>query len=192
MRDSSIVAVTVINLLIAVRYCWLTYKQRIKPALAMWLFFSIAVIISLSTYLSSGDFSPLDNILNLTDLLLVISVTISIFIFGDKSTKFTRFDSGCLVAVALIMAFWVITKNYFVTHLSVQLILVIAYFPVVKRLWNAEKNTESFLPWIGMFVAAAISLISSEGVLASVYSIRAMVCVSLLMLLMMRVRIKNK
>ena len=29
-------------------------------------------------------------------------------------------------------------------RLLIQTILVIAYFPVVKRLWNAERNTESF------------------------------------------------
>jgi len=192
MKEFSIIAVIVINILIAVRYCWLTYKQRIKPSLAMWMFFTIAVIISLSTYLSSGNFSLLDNVLNSADLLLVISVTVAIFLFGDKSTRFKRFDIGCLVAVTLVIAFWAVSKNYYVTHLSVQLILVIAYFPVVKRLWNAKKNTESFLPWMGMFLAAAFSLISSKGSLATIYAIRAMTCVALLILLMVRVEIRGR
>lgn len=156
----------------------------------MWMFFSIAVIISLSAYLSSGNFGLLDNILNTTDLLLVTSVTITIYLFGDKSSKFNKFDTGCLTAVAIIIILWAITKNPYIAHLSIQLILIIAYFPVVKRLWNAEKNTESFLPWIGMFLAPAFSLMSSKGFLASVYSIRAMVCTALLMLLMIRTEIK--
>ena len=107
MRLFSIVAVLLINLFIAVRYTVLIRRGEIKPALAMWIFFSIAVGGSLTTYLFDGDYSLLDNILNSSDLLLCVYVAVIIYVYGDVSTRFNRFDRGCLVAVLIILAFWI-------------------------------------------------------------------------------------
>lgn len=187
VRSGSIVSVSVLNLAITVWYCWLTYKQKIKPALAMWIFFTIAVAISLTTYLESDHFSLMDNILNTTDLLLAVSVTIAIFLFGDHTTRFSKFDKGCLMAVLAILLFWIVTKNHFLTHTLTQGILIIAYFPVVSRLWKTRQNSESFVVWIGMLLAPALSLLSSKGTLATIYSVRAIICILVLLMLMLRV-----
>lgn len=187
LHQISIFSVSGLNLAITGWYCWLTYKQKIKPALAMWLFFTIAVGISLTTYLKADNFSLLDNILNTTDMALTAIVTIAIYFFGDHTSKFSRFDKGCLIAVLVIVFFWFVTKNHIVTHALTQLILVIAYFPVVSRLWKTRENTESFVIWIGMLLAPVLSLLSSKGLLATVYSVRAIVCIVLLLILMLRV-----
>jgi len=183
----SIIGVSVLNLLITVWYCVLTYKQKIKPALAMWIFFTIAVGISLTTYLKSDNFSLMDNILNTTDMALAVCVTIAIYLWGDHTSRFSRFDKGCLVAVLAILLFWFVTKNHVVTHTMTQAILVIAYFPVVSRLWKTRQNSESFVVWIGMLLAPALSLLSSKGTLATIYSVRAIVCILVLLMLMLRV-----
>lgn len=187
IRQISIVSVSVLNLAITVWYCWLTYKQKIKPALAMWIFFTIAVGISLTTYIKSDHFSLLDNILNTTDLALTAIVSIAIYLFGDHTSRFSRFDKGCLIAVMIIVLFWFITKNHVVTHAMTQGILVIAYFPVISRLWKTRENGESFLIWTGMLLAPVLSLLSSKGVLATIYSVRAIICILILLLLMLRV-----
>ncbi len=192
IRNISIASVSLLNLAITIWYCWLTYKQKIKPALAMWIFFTIAVAISLTTYLESDHFSLLDNILNTTDLALTAIVSIAIYLFGDHSTRFSRFDKACLIAVLVIVLFWFITKNHFLTHALTQGILVIAYFPVLSRLWKTKKNRESFLIWTGMLLAPLLSLLSSKGMLATIYSVRAIVCISVLMLLMLRVEYITK
>jgi hypothetical protein len=192
VREFSLYSVTVIIFLITIRYIWLMVKKKIKPALAMWVFFSIAIIMSLITYLSDGNYSIYDNIMNATDLVYVVTVSLAIFLFGDKSSKFIRFDKGCLIAVLIIVIFWVLTWNHMVTNLLIQVILIIAYFPVVKRLKESKENTEPFSVWIGMLLAPAISLISSKGLLATIYSVRAIICVSLLLLLMVRIEILNK
>lgn len=158
----------------------------------MWIFFTIAVAISLTTYMESDNFSLFDNILNTTDLALTAIVSIAIYIFGDHTTRFSRFDKGCLIAVLVIVLFWFITKNHFLTHALTQGILVIAYFPVLSRLWKTKKNGESFLIWTGMLLAPLLSLISSKGTLATIYSVRAIVCISVLMLLMLRVEYITK
>ena len=192
MRNFSIYSVIILNIFITIRYCWLLYKGTIKPALAMWLFFTIAVGMSLITYMANGGYSFLDNILNTTDIVYVGTVTVAILIWGDKSSKFTRFDKGCLVAVLIIVLFWIITQNHLVTNFCIQGILVISYFPVVKRLIESRENTEPFSVWFIMLVTPAISLLSSKGTLATVYSIRAIVCVALLMLLMVRIELLSK
>jgi hypothetical protein len=187
IRNISIVSVSILNLAIAFWYCWLTYKQKIKPALAMWIFFTIAVGISLATYLKSDQFSLMDNILNTTDLALTIIVSVAIFIFGDHTTRFSQFDKGCLIAVSVIVLFWFVTRNHIITHALTQGILVIAYFPVISRLWKTRENGESFLIWTGMLLAPVLSLLSSKGTLATIYSVRAIVCILLLLMLMLRV-----
>jgi hypothetical protein len=192
VKEFSIVGVLIINAFILVRYCYLIIRGRIQPALAMWLFFSIAAGGSLATYLSSGNFGLLDNIVNSADILLVVVITLAIAVFGDKSTKFNVFDSGCLVSVVVICVFWAVTKNHIASHLLIQTIMIIAYFPVVKRLWTTDRNTESYVAWIGLLLAPSVSLLSSRGMLASVYAIRAMVCTSLLLLLMIRADLRNR
>ncbi|MEI8111996.1 MAG: hypothetical protein WCI54_00110 [Bacteroidia bacterium] len=187
IRSISIISVSLLNLAITFWYCWLTYKQRIKPALAMWIFFTIAVGISLTTYMKADHFSLLDNILNTTDLALTAIISIAIYLFGDHTTRFSRFDKGCLIAVSIIVLFWFVTKNHVITHTLTQGILVIAYFPVISRLWKTRENGESFLIWSGMLLAPLLSLLSSKGMLATIYSVRAIVCISILMILMLRV-----
>jgi hypothetical protein len=187
VQQVSIIGVSVLNLLITVWYCVLTYRQKIKPALAMWIFFTIAVGISLTTYLKSDNFSLMDNILNTTDMALAVCVTIAIYLWGDHTSRFSRFDKGCLVAVLAILLFWFVTKNHVVTHTMTQAILVIAYFPVVSRLWKTRQNSESFIVWIGMLLAPALSLLSSKGMLATIYSVRAIICILVLLMLMLRV-----
>ncbi len=192
MRVFSLAAVVAINAFILVRYVWLIRRKKIQPALAMWVFFTIAVVGSFVTYLSEGTYSPLDNILNTSDIALVGTVSIVIWFWGDKSSRFTRFDLGCLGAVALILIFWGFTRQHAAAHLAIQAILVIAYFPVVKRIWQADRNTESFAAWIGMLLAAALSLLSSKGWLATVYAVRAVVCTGSLLLLMLRARRRER
>ena len=141
MRETSIIAVVSINFFILQRHCWLIWKDRIKPAMAMWVFFSIAVGGSLASYLSSGDYSFLDNIQNTTDLVFVLTVTVFVFIFGDRSTRFNTFDLGCLIAVLVIVVLWLIFQNHVVSNVSIQVILVIAYFSVISRTSNLKRIT---------------------------------------------------
>ena len=158
----------------------------------MWLSFSVAIVMSFITYVSDGGYGFSDNIMNAADLVYVITISLAIFIFGDKSSKLTTFDIGCLAAVFIIVAFWFFTHNHKITNLLMQAILIIAYFPVVKRLLDSRENTEPFSVWIGMLVAPSIALFSSKGTLATIYSVRAIICVSLLLLLMIRIEVLNR
>jgi hypothetical protein len=192
LKTFVIVAVAALNIFIAVTYCVMMIRKKSKPALAMWFFFSISVAISLVTYLKEGNFQFFDNVLNTLDLFLTVFVTIAIMVLGDKSTWFSKFDLGCLVAVLMIVLFWFVSKNHWVTNISVQLILVIAYFPVVSRMLKAKENTEPFSVWIALMLAPVFSLLTSKGELAAVYAIRAIACTGLLLALMIRIEMKKR
>lgn len=158
----------------------------------MWLFFLLAIATSLITYIKDADYSVLNNILNTTDLFLAVSVTVAILLYGDKSSRFNRFDLTCLGLVMMILIFWFFTGAHFITNLLIQAILVIAYFPVLQRMVTLKMNTESFTGWIGMLLAAIVSLFSLKGTLAMVYSYRAIICITLLLLIMIYFEIKAK
>ena len=186
------VIVSGINVFILSQYIYLLYKKKISPSLAMWTFFSMAVAISLFTYFAESNHNISDNILNFTDLILAIGVTVAIWIWGDTSTRFNRFDKGCLAAVIGIIAFWAISNNHIITNYSVQVIMVISYFPVIRRMMHQNKNTEAFSIWIALLLAAGISLFANKGWLASVYAIRAFLCTGILLVLMVRIEILNR
>jgi len=151
----------------------------------MWVFFMLAVGMSLFTFHEQNTNSLWDNILNTTDMFFVSAVTLSILLFGDHTTRFNRFDVACLLVVVMIFAFWAITRNHVVTNLLVQGILVIAYFPVVSRMIRTKENNESYLIWGGMLMAAVLALFSTEGGLANIYTLRAVVSIVMLMALML-------
>lgn len=194
MTDKLIVNIIIsaVNLFILSRYIYLMYHKKISPSLAMWVFFSLAVGISLFTYFAEGDYSISDNILNFADFILVVGVSISIVILGDPTTRFNKFDLFCFGAVVLIIIFWAITYNHVVTNISVQTIMVISYFPVVKRMLNQKKNTEAFSVWIALFITPFISLITNKGFLADIYAYRAAICSGTLLLLMLRLELKSR
>ncbi|WP_167609041.1 hypothetical protein [Maribellus sediminis] len=192
MKEFSLISVSLITILLTIQYINLLIKQQTKPALAMWIMFSVAVGMSMVTYLAEGEFGFLDNIQNTVDLFYVAAITTSILIFGDKKSKISRFDLGCLGAVFLIVIFWIFTQNHLVTNFLIQSILVIAYFPVIQRMIKTRENSESFIIWLGMLIAPALSLISSKGLLATVYSVRAICCIGLLLIFMTWIEISTR
>lgn len=192
MRTISIAGVLLINVFIAARTTVLLRRGAIRPALAMWVFFTVAVAGSLATYLMDGDFTPADNILNSADLILCAYMAGAILVLGDRSTRFSRFDLGCLLAVLAILAFWALTRRHASANLLIQAILVISYAPVVHRLWTSDSNSESFAVWTALLLSPVLALFSSKGTLATVYAVRAIVCTGTLMLLMARAEARGR
>ena len=192
MRLFFILAVSLLDLVLAVYFYYLISRKKIRPSLAMWVFFFLAISMSLFTYLKNDEYSALDNILNTADLFFVASVTLSILIFGDAHSRFNRFDKGCLIVVAGILVFWLFTQNHYVTNILVQGILVVAYFPVVNRMVTSGENHESYLIWGGMLLAGFLALPISEGSLAFIYITRTIVSIFGLLGLMLYVDSKKR
>lgn len=190
MNDIVIIGVLLINAIILIRNSYLIITKKIEPSLAMWLFFSIAVSGTLVSYLLEGDHSPLDNILNTSDVVLCIFLTGMIFFFGGKEASFNRFDLFCLSIVILILVLWGFSRAHFAANLSLQMIQIVAYVPVYYRMIRKGRNTESFLTWTLILSVSLLSLFNAKGALAVIYSVRAIICVGLLLALMLLLQIK--
>jgi hypothetical protein len=111
-------------------------------------------------------------------------MSVAIVIFGEKSSKITRFDFGLPHSGRNDCGFPAFHPKPFGYQFIIQTILVIAYFPVVKCLFETRVNTEPFLIWIGMLIAPVLSLLLCKGLLASIYSVRSIICVGSLLLMM--------
>jgi len=192
MGSIAFYGVLAINTVILIRNSYLIIQKRIEPSLAMWLFFCIAVIGSLWTYLLESSYSPLDNILNTSDIILVVTLSIVILLFGGKKARFNRFEILCLGVILIILLFWYISEAHLITNLSLQLIQLIAYFPVYYRMLHSGRNSESFLTWILLFLVSLLSLFTAHGLLAIIYSLRATLCTAVLLILMIRLELRYK
>ncbi len=192
MEKISFYLVIVINIIISLHYCYLTIRKKTSPSLAMWIFFSIAIVGSLCSYVLESDYNPLDNILNTSDIILCSSITFTILFFGKKNSRFNKFDLACLGGVSLILLFWFFSKAHFLTNISLQVIQAIAYLPVINRMWKAGENTESFFTWILLLTVSVISLFTANGILGILYSLRATFSVAILLFLMIRIELKKR
>ncbi len=192
MKTFVLLAVPGINLFIALFYIWQLITRRSRPALAMWVFFTLAEVMSLATYLQGGVYRWTDNILNAADVAMTAGILVAVLFLGGRTARFNRFDTGCLLAVAGLAGFWLVTQRSVAAHLGIQLVMVAAYVPVVKRMWHSRANTEPWAAWIALAVAPLVSLLTSKGVLAAVYAVRASVCAALLLALMARLEWMNR
>jgi len=181
-----------------VRYAWLTATGDIQPRLATWLLSAIAVSISMASYLSHRlETDPgrgkmdgfITNAQNSIDLLGTWLISAAIFFSARADAYFNGFDLVCIGAAVAILVFWRLNRKHAAANLAIQIIMVVAYFPTFYVLWSAGQNTESFVTWGMTWIAAAASVVPAvldKDKLAVVYSGRAVLLVTLLLLLMLR------
>lgn len=172
------------------------FKGKIKPILSTWLLLLFATILSfLTDYKETGRDGLFSNAFNMIDGFATLSIFLVVLFYKDTRKKFSLFEKRCLFATFLIFIFWIISGENILSHLAVQVILVIAYFPTIIHLWHAKKNTESLSMWTINCVAAAfgtIEPIRSMSLLPLVYGLRAVVCTLTVALLVFRLKLKTK
>jgi len=171
-------------------------KGRVRPVLATWLFFSVATVLSAVTdFRESGVHNLAVNAFNLADTCASLLICAVILISKKYERKpFTPLDKACWAAVVLTFLLWLISGQNVVAHLSIQVILVVAYIPTLIHLWNAEKNTESFGMWFFDFAASSFGLIQPIGQMALlplVYGIRSVLSTIAVMALIVRLKYKK-
>lgn len=175
-------------------YCWQTYTGSIQPTLATWIIFSVATTLSLWTYWSSEQHNLISNILNTVDTFSVNAILLVIVLFGvNVRFGINRFELGCLVACGVILVIWRFTKKHAASNLTLQTVMTVAYLPTINQLWNATTNTESFVVWAVWFVGCSLALVTarlSKDKLAVVYAARALLMVSIIIVLMIRIALK--
>ena len=177
------------------RYCHLSFQNKIQPVLSMWFLFCVSVNLSFLTYFSSEQHGLIAGIGNTMDLTVVWAVFLILLIARRGRFEFNGFEICCFVASGLILIFWIYTRQHVLANLALQGIMIIAYLPLFKNLYQTGKNTEPFVIWSGSLVAAAFALYPAwvEGdMLAVVYVSRAIICIGTVLILLIFNKIRRR
>lgn len=185
------VLISVLAVLLTLRYCQLIINGRVKPVLATWLMFCVSVSLSFSTYIFTEKPSFTGNLANMVDMFEVWATLIVILIYQRKHQRRPNLvESFCLMTSAGIAIFWFFTGQHVISNLSLQVILILAYGPLFQTLWFASENTESFQVWAAVLIVGTGAFFSSwwkQDFLGMVYSGRAIIFVSITLYLIRRV-----
>ena len=202
IHEISAIAVALLMGLAIFHYCILTFKGKKQPTLATWILFVLATNIAFITNLFSAHTAILKTLIgnaaNVADVPTTWAVLITILVVNKKNgwkNKFNGFDLSCIIATLVVLIIWAITQKHLATNLVVQIILTIGYFPTLKNLWRAKGNPESLWVWIAILAASVLGLylaIESGELTAKIYSWRAVILVSVLLILIIRANLRAK
>lgn len=169
---------------------------KVKPVLATWLFLSLAVVISFVTNFHQTGVSGISaNFFNLTDSFAVIAIFFIVLFRKDTRRSFNVFEKWCIAIVIAILAMWLISGSDIITHLAIQLILVVAYLPSLVKLWHAKENTEALGTWAIDCLASALGLIlpiMQADTLPIVYGLRSVISTFLMVVFIVRIKIRSQ
>ncbi len=185
------VLISVLAVLLTLRYCQLIINGRVKPVLATWLMFCVSVSLSFSTYIFTEKPSFIGNLGNMVDMFEVWTILIVTLVWRSRHQRRPNLvESFCLTASVGIAIFWFFTGQHVISNLFLQVILVLAYGPQFQTLWFASENTESFQTWAATLVVCVGAMFSAwwkQDFLGMVYSGRAIIFVSITLYLIRRV-----
>lgn len=197
---SAIVASVIISLGLF-WYVGLVIANRIKTVVASWIVSTVALTLSMVTYIGSPDANWLGGSLNAASMFAVFSTLVAVYArarHNGECVIFNSFQKRCLVASAGITILWIaivwgMNGNGIVPNLLTQLLLVISYAMLIVKFWKAEKNTESLFTWWCVFIASVIAIYTAfkkNDALAFVYAVRSTVMCGILIYALHRIEWK--
>lgn len=170
-------------------------RGTVKPVLATRIFFLLALVLSaLTDFKQTGVNGLLANAFNLIDTITTFVIFIFTILHKDTRKSFTEFEKICLGLIILVFIGWVASENNILTHLLVQVILIIAYLPTVIQLWKSPINTESLSAWCLDLFASILGIIEPlriRDLLPLVYGIRSIVSTFIVIVLILRIKFRK-
>lgn len=184
MRTFCIVMTAGCVLTAGVSYIVQVLRRSVEPTLSSWIIYLASVGISLPTYLVAQEKDLASGILNVMDVFMASSVLVTIFFTRGRTTTFRPHERWYLVAAAVILAFWSVSRNAVASNLLAQVLITAGAVPTIHTVWSGKRNTESFVSW-GLFGVASIfalyPAITGGKPLAVVYTIRSFLVVATLL-----------
>ncbi|EKD24221.1 MAG: hypothetical protein ACD_81C00078G0002 [uncultured bacterium] len=174
-------------------YCQQVLSGVVQPRLASWVIFLIGSILSLVSYFASaGKHNATNNLANIADVLATLAVIVVLTLQGSR-LELSTFDQYCLFSAGGIVVIWMFA-GHTTANLLLQGLMIVGYFPMIRSLWSATQNSESFVLWGTALVTSSIALCMSwrnrrVDPLAPVYAIRACILVGILLALMFRIEL---
>lgn len=173
---------SIILLIASAINCYKIIRKEVNPALSTWLIILAASLLSFISYLKAENNAFLSGLLNFGDVLSTALISTTIIFFSSTQIKLKEFEKYYLIGLVVVVVFWTLSSNPFLSNLLIQLLLAMGYIPTIHHLIKRKENTESFLVWGLILFASLISLhpaliayLEKGIVLSLVYSLRAIV-----------------
>ena len=181
----------------AYQYCADVINGFTAPTPLTWILLFIAVCLGLWTYMRAGKSTHnfVTNVGNAVDVLVVGVILCVILIYRGNVLliEFNQFDILCGIIAASIVAYYCVTRNADYANLAVNGLLALGYVPTYFRLLTSESNPESVTTWIVFWMAIWFAVYASndgKDFLAKVYAYRALVLVSIVLVLIARLELR--
>jgi hypothetical protein len=114
------------------------FRGNTKPHTYTWLIWSIVTVIAfLGQWVSGGG--PGSWATGVSAIVTIFILFLSLK--GGYGTKdITRFDKICLILAILSILPWILIKSVLWSVILATLIDLIAFFPTMRKTWNAPKS----------------------------------------------------
>ncbi len=172
-------------------------KGTIHPQLAAWIVLGGTLCLSFATYWTNPSRSIVSNVANAVAALEGFATLVVLVIRDMRSREkisFTPFQKFCLKASAFIAILWVVIVWGFhgtglVPNVLTQVLMIIGYIMMIPKLWNAKKNTDSYVLWSCIGLSCLFGLytaVVSRDNLAILYATRGLIASTTIVYLMYR------
>lgn len=176
-------------------YCFEIKKGAVSPPPATFIIAAGTFSLSLFMYSRKPDWSFSANI-GLTSAFLsawtvCIFLTIKLLKEGKFFLSINNWQKFALISASVVFIVWIITDNAFVSYVLLQLAALIAYTPVIQKLWNAKKNSESLIFWTSLMLSSLVASYAAykrNDIEAWIYILRAAPSTLLVIILILRVK----
>lgn len=168
-------------------------KGKVAPALSTWITFLVGTSLSLTTYLIASEHDFRRGVYSIADTIAVVICLASILLWGDRRVRFRRFDKWCLSAIGAIVIYGLMTGDAWHSNVFTQIVIGCGYIPTYAKLWQIKKNSEPITAWVCGLISSLISLhLTSGNLLATAYSKRAAIQMSVTLMLMLYYERRSK
>jgi hypothetical protein len=183
-------------------YIRLVIQGKIQTVVSSWLVSTVALTLSLVTYITSPNANLLGGSLNASSAIAVAGTLVAVYIqsrIKGQQISINPFQKKCLLASACITVIWIVIVilggTGVIPNILTQMLLVISYSMLIVKFWRAEKNTESLVTWWCVFVSSIVAIYTAwikDDHLAMLYAIRSTVMCGILIFALHRIEFRAK
>ncbi len=176
-------------------YCLEIKRGVVSPPPATFIIASATFSLSLFMYSRKPGWSFSANI-GLTSAFLsawtvCIYLTTKLLKEGNFFLSINNWQKFALMSALIVFIVWLVTDNAFLSYVLLQTAALIAYTPVIQKLWNAKKNTESLVFWGSLLLSSLVASYAAferNDIEAWIYICRAVPSTLLVIVLILRLK----
>ncbi len=198
MYLSSVWITAIIMMAGSIYYCIEISRGTVSPPPATFMIAATTFSLSLFMYSKNPEWSFSANI-GLTSAFFS-AWTICIYLVAklvrekQLMLSINTWQWFALVSACIVFFFWVATDDAFMSYVLLQLAALIAYTPVIQKLWKATTDSESLVFWGSLMLSSAVASYAAyerSDIEAWIYIFRAVPSSLLVVLLITKIRLRR-